>query len=69
MGKVDYFEKGKADREVYFTSQGFASLSRNIKPEDAAKLFLPNEVEDMMQVTRPFSKSKREWLRGWNHEH
>ena len=61
----DDYEEGKSAHRVYHASQAFAGLSRHITAEDAAKLFLPNVPQDMMQVSRPLPKARQEWIRGW----
>ena len=49
----------------YYESQGYSSFTRNIRPEDAAKLFLPAVEESHMQVSTPLPRARREWVEGW----
>jgi len=63
--KLDYTKIGEEAYKVYRESQAYAGLSRNIKPEDAIKLFFPNVEESMMQVSSPLPKNRRDWITGW----
>jgi len=63
----DYMEGVRA-AQSYFNGQGYAGYTRNIRAEDAIKLFLPPVVEMMTQISMPLPKPRKDWLRGFNEE-
>lgn len=63
--ETNYFDEGKQAAVAYYSSQGFAGLSRSISAEDAAKLFLPNLNESMMTIATPYPKPRQKWLAGF----
>ncbi len=62
------YEQGRSDRKAFVTSQGFSSISRTIRGEDALLIFFPNVQQDLMQVARPMPPDRKEWLKGWDDE-
>lgn len=59
------YDEGCAACYAYYKSQAYTSLSKHIKPEDAAKLFLPAEEETLMQVSTPMPLARRSWVQGF----
>lgn len=60
-----WFEQGVEDCKTYYNSQYFSSGSRYIDPETAIKLFFANDQEQMLQVSRPLSRSRQKWIAGF----
>jgi hypothetical protein len=60
-----YFDQGKQNCTEYYNSHGFSSLTRNIRAEDAMRLFWPPVEEAMIMIERPLDKNRSEWLKGW----
>jgi hypothetical protein len=63
----DYMEGARCVRAYYY-SQGYGSLTRNVKAEDAIKLFLPPVVEMMTPISSPLPQSRQDWIRGFKEE-
>jgi len=63
--ETNYFEEGKHAAFAYFTSQGFAGFTRDVKPEDAIKLFWPPLPVEEIQMEQPLPKPRQKWLAGF----
>jgi len=64
---TDYYKQGRQDYHSFMTSKHFTYADKDVSAEVAMKLFLPivpNEVA--LQITTPYPKDYREWLRGFN---
>lgn len=57
--------QGRQSCVFYYNSQGYASLTRYVRPEDAIKLFLPSPPESMTQVATPLPKARQDWIKGF----
>lgn len=58
-------EEGAKAAYSYYYDQAYGPLTRNIKAEDAIKLFLPPVNEMMVQYVAPLPKDRKEWLEGF----
>ncbi|MCK5236048.1 MAG: hypothetical protein KAR06_03600 [Deltaproteobacteria bacterium] len=67
MNNEDYLEGVRA-AQSYYRSQGFSGFTRDVRAEDAIKLFLPPAVEQMTQISMPLPKPRQDWLRGFKEE-
>lgn len=63
--ETNHFEQGKNDAINYYSSQAYSGLTRNIKAEDAMKLFWPAPTESMSQISTPYPKPIQKWLKGF----
>lgn len=66
--EVNYFEQGREACRQYYTSQAFASLTRNVKAEQAIKLFWPPVEEALIMVSTPLPKPRQKWIAGFKKE-
>ena len=64
----EHYLEGVRAAQSYYTSQGFAGYTRHIRAEDAARLYLPPLTEQMIMVSTPLPKPRRDWLRGFKEE-
>lgn len=62
------YETGVKCANAFYSSECYAQFDYEIKPEDAARLFLPPVVESMAQMQMPLPKGRREWLHGFADE-
>ena len=67
MSDSDYLEGVRA-AQCYYRSQGFSGFTRNVRAEDAIKLFLPPVVEMMTQISTPLPKPRKDWIKGFKEE-
>ena len=58
-------EIGAKAAYAYYQSQGFGGFTRDVKAEDAIKLFLPPVNEMMVQYVAPLPKDRKDWLEGF----
>lgn len=65
---TDYYEQGREACRVYYKSQAFAGLTRNITAEEAVKLFWPNVDEQHIMVAMPLPKPRQKWIAGFKKE-
>ena len=63
---ANYKQAGAEAWRAFRDSDQFRQFDRDTPAEDAIRLFLPPENEDMMQVSRPLSKARRDWITGFN---
>lgn len=68
MADTSHYEQGQQDCRAYYESQGFAALSRTIRPEDAMRLFWPPVNEQLMMVSTPMPKDRAKWMVGFKAE-
>ena len=61
-------EEGARAADAYYNGQAYGALTRNIKAEDAIKLFLPPVNEMMVQYVAPLPKDRKDWLAGFKEE-
>lgn len=59
-------EQGAVDWWRYKASRAYQQFNKDARAEDVMRLFWPPEREDMLQVTRPMSKQRRDWIAGFN---
>lgn len=62
----DYLEGVRA-AQSYYKSHGYG-YCRNIRAEDAIKIYLPAVTEAMIQVSTPLPKPRRDWIKGFKEE-
>lgn len=62
------YAKGKQAAISYYSSQGFYGFTRNIRPEDAIKLYLKPVNEMNLQMPTPLPKSRADWIRGFREQ-
>ena len=67
MNNEHYLEGVRAARAFYY-SKHYGGLDRNLRAEDAIKLFLPPVVEYMTQVSSPLPKPRKDWIKGYKEE-
>ena len=67
MSDADY-EKGKQAAVSYYGSQGFAGYTRNIRPEDAIKLYIKPVNEMNVQMPTPLPKPRADWIKGFREQ-
>lgn len=65
MDSENYFERGKQNCREYFNSQAFAGLTRDIRAEEAIKIFWPPADEQLIQVSMPIPKPRQKWIAGF----
>jgi len=59
------YNNGINAAKAYYSSQGFASLTRYPRPQDVIKLFLPPVKEHRTQMRTPMPKDRVEWMEGF----
>ena len=64
----EHYLEGVRAAQIYYNSQGFAGYTRNIRPEDAIKLFLPPVNEMLTQISTPLPKPRKDWIKGFKEE-
>ena len=64
----EHYLQGVRDAQCYYRSQGFGGFTRNVRAEDAIKLFLPPVKEMMTQISTPLPKPRKDWIRGFKEE-
>jgi hypothetical protein len=67
MSDKDYLEGVRAAHS-YYNGQGYAGYTRNVRADDAIKLFLPPVTEMMTMVSSPLPKPRRDWIKGFKEE-
>ena len=67
MSNENYLEGVRA-AQSYYRSQGFGGFSRNVRAEDAIKLFLPPVTEALVQYVAPMPKPRKDWIKGFKEE-
>ena len=67
MSDEHYLEGARA-AQLYYNSQGYASLTRFIRAEEAIKLFLPPVTEALVQYVTPMPKPRKDWMKGFKEE-
>lgn len=63
-----HYYAGQAARKAYIKSFFYGGMPRNLKGEDAAKLFLANVQEMMVQMATPLPKPRTDWIKGWDNQ-
>lgn len=58
-------EQGMHDCEVFYKGKTFGGFVRDVKAEDAMRLFWPPVKEMMTQISMPYPKDRKEWLAGF----
>ena len=64
----EHYLAGVRAAQSYYGSQGFGGFTRNVKAEDAIKLFLPPVVEALVQYVAPMPKPRKDWIKGFKEE-
>ena len=67
MSDEDYLAGVRAAQN-YYHSQGFSSYTRNVRAEDAIKLYLPPVKEMLTQISSPLPKPRKDWIKGFKEE-
>lgn len=67
MNNEDYLNGVRA-AQIFYNSAMYAGLTRDIKAEDAIRLFLPPVEEYLTQVSSPLPKPRQDWIRGFKEE-
>ena len=63
--ETNHYEQGQHDAIAYYSSPSFAQFTRDVKAEDAIKLFLPVPRESLSQMATPYPKPIQDWLDGF----
>ena len=58
--------EGREAWNIVKKSNVFKQFSLTAPADVIMKLFLPPENEDMMQISRPLSKDRKEWIEGFD---
>lgn len=66
MSNDDYIAGAHA-AQSYYRSHGYGYI-KDVRAEDAIKLFLPNVTEYMTQVSSPLPKPRQNWIKGFKEE-
>lgn len=66
MSDINYLEGVRA-AQSYYKSHGYGYI-KNIRAEDAIKLFLPPVKEMMSQISTPLPKPRKDWIKGFKEE-
>ena len=64
----EHYLEGVRSAQIYHRSQAYASLTREVRAEDAIKLFLPPVNEMLTQISTPLPKPRKDWIRGFKEE-
>ena len=64
----EHYLEGVRAAQAFYKSKYYGGFDRNIRAEDAIKLFLPPVVEYLTQVSSPLPKSRKDWIRGFKEE-
>jgi len=64
----EHYLEGVRAAQSYYRSQGFGGFTRNVRAEDAIKLFLPPVAEMMTQISMPLPKPRKDWIKGFTEE-
>ena len=67
VNNKDYLD-GVRCCQSYYNGQAFSGYTRNIKAEDAIRLYKPPVVEYLTQVSSPLPKPRKDWIRGFEEE-
>ena len=67
VNNEDYLAGVRAAQNYYNTKM-YGGLVRPVRPEDAAKLFLPPVLEMMTPISTPLPKSRKSWIKGFAEE-
>jgi len=62
------YKQGQKDARTYYGGQAFSSFTRNVRAEDAIKLFFPPVKEMMTQISMPLPIDRKEWLKGFKEQ-
>ncbi len=65
MKKNEHYLIGVRSAYAYYYSSHYAGFDRNIRAEDAIKLFLPPLAEILMQISIPLPKPRKDWIKGF----
>lgn len=65
---IDYYEQGRQAYRTLTCSVNYAWVSRDAPADVVIKFFLPGEQEDLLMISRPISKERRDWIEGFNNE-
>jgi len=64
----EHYLEGVRAAQSYYRSQGYAAFTRDVRAEDAIKLFLPPVEEMLTQISMPMPKPRRDWIKGFKEE-
>jgi len=64
----EHYLEGVRACQAYYCSQGFSNLTRQVRAEDAIRLFLPPVAEQMTPISSPLPKPRRDWIKGFKEE-
>ena len=67
IANKDYLAGVRA-AQAYYNSQVFAGYTKDIKAEDAIKLFLSPVKEMLTQISMPLPKPRKDWIKGFKEE-
>ena len=60
--------EGVRAAQCYYNGQGFGGFTRQVRAEDAIKLFLPPVTEALVQYVAPMPKHRKDWIKGFKEE-
>jgi len=64
----EHYLEGVRAAQCYYNGQAFGGFTRNVRAEDAIKLFLPPVNEMMTQISTPLPKPRKDWIKGFKEE-
>ena len=64
----EHYLEGVRAAQLYYNAQAYAALTRNIRAEDAIRLFLPPVNEMLTQISTPLPKPRKDWIKGFKKE-
>ena len=67
MKQNENYLAGVRAAQAYYIAHGYG-LIKNVRAEDAIKLFLPPVQEYLTQVTSPLPKPRKDWIKGFKEE-
>ncbi len=65
---IDYYKDGQNAARHYYKSRYPAGYIKNVKAEDAIKIFLPPVNEQLVQIAMPLPKPRQKWIAGFKKE-
>ena len=64
----EHYLEGVRAAQSYYNGQGYQGYTRNVRAEDAIKLFLPPVVEALVQYVTPMPEPRKDWMKGFKEE-
>lgn len=64
----EHYLEGVRSAQAFYHSGHYGGLDRNLRAEDAIKLFLPPVAEMLTQISMPLPKPRKDWIKGFKEE-